>query len=77
MSRLSFNYVQFAKRHLDNSNQPILPQDMLRVSMDSGATHTGEALRKELRQACEILANQSEYKRSRVKGVSGYYYQKV
>jgi len=77
MSRINFSYIQFAKRHLDNADQPMLPQDMFRAAIDSGACHTGEALRKQLRQACEVIANQTEYKRSRVKGVSGYLYQKV
>jgi len=75
--RTGFSYSDFVKGIIDNEQAPILPAGLVRQAIVQGAPHEGDKLRMRLREACDSLANSADYRRIRIKGVSGYHYLKI
>tara|TARA_R110001606_G_scaffold399101_1_gene580735 strand:+ start:22742 stop:22972 length:231 start_codon:yes stop_codon:yes gene_type:complete len=71
-----FSYTQFIKQIIDSAKEPVSPSSLDRQAIGEGAPHTGETLRRKLRESGESLANSKGYRRLRVKGVPGYQYEK-
>jgi hypothetical protein len=76
MYRSNFSYPDFVKGIIDNNDVPVSPSGMVRDAIRAGSPHEGDILRKKLRDCCDSLANQPEYKRIKEKGVRGYLYRK-
>ena len=68
------DYDLFVRNAITTSEHPVLPVSLQRGAAMAGANLEGERLRYKLRWACEALANGPDFKRVRVKGVSGYHY---
>lgn len=73
--RSNFSYYAFAKRKMELADKPLMPSDFCSEAIGLGANGDAETVRKKLRDAFEGLANTSLFKRVKVQGKSGYFYQ--